>query len=568
MNRLDALLLRWVLLPAALFRRMGVDVERLRALLVAKLTIDNRRPSAFRLNGLSKRNRSERSELRRATLTTLLTSFLSGLILLSVLAVGVDEVTKLTLYLTLYVSLMGMTLMTDFAPILMDLRDNYLLLTKPISDRTFLAARLLHIGIRTAYIMVPAALPLLVAGVIGFGWSFVLPMVFVFVWVTLFCLFLVYAVYLVALRWFSPVRFQRLLGSLQVAIAVAMMLSWQLLPRLMESKALQGCSVQQLPWVHWLPPYWFSETVLFLSAKAELSVHTLTMVLLAVLVPLISAGMTFRFLAPSFTRKLGGMTEKGTIRRVSSARPAKGWERVAAWCTGSVAERAAFVFAVRMMGRSRDFKLRVYPSIGYILVFGVILLTRHPLTVPAADTRMAPLLLMVVYLCGMLVQTALMQQPFSEQYKAAWLFHVAPMERPGLIVSGALKAAVCLFYLPIVGLITVAGSVWLGVSVLPNLLLAGLNTLILAMVTVRRQPMQLPFTVPLSTVGGGNFTKSLMQLLLPLTVGFAHWWLSGQTVGMIVWLLVDLPLIAWLFRSIARRGISRPTLSRSGKVPA
>ena len=67
MTVFDKIFLRMFLLLAPLYRRMNVDINHLKAILTAKLKIDNRRPSAFN----QMQSRHEKKELTRATLSTM-----------------------------------------------------------------------------------------------------------------------------------------------------------------------------------------------------------------------------------------------------------------------------------------------------------------------------------------------------------------------------------------------------------------------------------------------------------------------------------------------------------------
>ena len=159
MNIFDTFFLRLFLLPAALYHKLGVNVEHLQAILVAKLTMDNRRPAAFQQMRQSK----EKKELNKATLKTMLGSLFMGLLFLFSFAVGNDLVTRLTLFFSMFIFMLAATLITDFTSVLIDIRDNLIILPKPVSDATFVTARLLHIAIHINKIMLPMGLPALVA---------------------------------------------------------------------------------------------------------------------------------------------------------------------------------------------------------------------------------------------------------------------------------------------------------------------------------------------------------------------------------------------------------------------
>ena len=93
-----------------------------------------------------------------ATATTMLISLVFGIMYLFVFVMD-DDLNRLTLYFGILAFMLAMFLITDFSHILIDVKDNYIILPKPVSSQTFLIGRLLHIIIHVSKIIVPMALP-------------------------------------------------------------------------------------------------------------------------------------------------------------------------------------------------------------------------------------------------------------------------------------------------------------------------------------------------------------------------------------------------------------------------
>jgi len=55
-----------------------------------------------------------------------------------------------------------MTLIADFTAVLIDVRDNFIIIPKPINDKTFVLSRLLHIFIHLCKSVIPMCLPALI----------------------------------------------------------------------------------------------------------------------------------------------------------------------------------------------------------------------------------------------------------------------------------------------------------------------------------------------------------------------------------------------------------------------
>jgi len=163
-------------------------------------------------------------------------------------------------------------------------------------------------------------------------------------------------------------------------------------------------------------------------------------------------------------------------------------------------------------------------------------------------------LLMVIYMSSMLLSTAMIQLPYTDKYKASWLFFVAPIERPGFVISGAVKCVMILFFVPLAFALVVLGLVLQGPSVLPNLLLGCLNVLVIGSIIAYIMVKQLPFsTAQEGAAGGSTFIRSMLLLILPGAFGLVHYFLSGFQWVILLLLLIT-AVIPWLvFDEIKKR---------------
>jgi ABC-2 type transport system permease protein len=555
MNFIDKFFLWLVLQPAFIYRKLGVNRLQLYAVLSAKLTMDNRRPASF-----GGRNRGkEKKEISKATLTTMGGALMMGLIMLYTFGIGNDMVTKLAMYMSMFIFMICITLITDFTSVLIDVRDNLIILPKPISDVTFVTARLLHITIRTTIVVLPMTLPGCITAAIIQGPAIILPFILMMLLMTLLGIFFINAIYILILKITTPVKFQSVIGSIQIGFVVLMMASYQIMPRMVQSSILSHVSVSTLPYMKFYPPYWFADACMLLSGN-NLSSTSMMSLVLSIFIPLLSIWLVVRFFAPSFNRKLGMITggtaeQSAPRKRLEGSRKISLLERLAGWLTKPGAEFAGFLFAGRMIGRSRDFKMKVFPSIGYMIVFaGMMLFRDKSFAGLASGEKVAPMLLMVIYMSSMLLSTAMIQLPYTDKFKASWLFFVAPIERPGLVISGAVKCVMILFFVPLALALVVLGLVLQGPSVLPNLLLGCLNVLVIGSLIAYIMVKQLPFsTAQEGAAGGSTFIRSMLLLILPGAFGLVHYFLSGFQWVILLLLLIT-AIIPWLvFDEIKKR---------------
>ena len=187
-----------------------------------------------------------------------------------------------------------------------------------------------------------------------------------------------------------------------------------------------------------------------------------------------------------------------------------------------------FVFTWKMMSRSRDFKMKVYPAFGYVIVLGVMMFLRSKTPALTDFTEMTStgksMFLVILYFSSFILITALGQLAYSEKYKAAWLFYIAPVEIPGAIISGAVKSAMVYFYTPVVGVFAIVGLIFIGPGILPNLVLGCFNILSICSLIAYFNLRELPFSE-----SPGNATKvrtvirSMITLVIPAAFGFFQW---------------------------------------------
>ena len=228
----------WLFLSASpLYRRINVNISHLKAILTAKLTIDNRRPSTF--DQMQRRN--EKKELNKSTLNTMLSSLLVGGIVLLSFGISPDLTSRLTLYFSMFIFFLAATLISDFTSVLIDVKDNYIIVPKPVNDATFVTYRLLHISIHISKVLLPMLSPAIIFFFFKGLSMVVFPFIFMAFMATLFTIFLVNAIYILILKITTPEKFKSIISYIQIAFAVMIYGSYQFLPRLADAPASNIC---------------------------------------------------------------------------------------------------------------------------------------------------------------------------------------------------------------------------------------------------------------------------------------------------------------------------------------
>ena len=539
-NPANKILLWLFLLPATVYRRLGVDMIHLRAILTAKLTMDDRRTTGFH----KMRRQSSEKEISTATLLTIFMAlFMGATILLTFLLK--DDLTRMTFYFAFFGFVLSMFLITDFSDILIDPKDNYIILPKPVSSATFTVARLIHLLIHMSKIVIPMAIPGLVVIGISRGILGVLGFIICIPLLTLFTFFIVNAAYLLIIRIFSPAKLNSIITSMQIVFSVILYGSYQVLPRLLDQSELENMVLYSSNWFWLIPTYWFAKAWIFFHTFS-FQLDLILGVVLSIAVPLVGLWMVIRFLAPAFFRKLSLIhadsvnektRKKNETRRYSGATDfattiSKLWTK-----TGP--EREAFLFTWRMTSRSRDFKMRVYPQVGYMLVLLFLFGFRswkHILLMDngdfgGIDDRAILFILSIIYISGFIFMGAILQLAFTENFKSAWVYYIAPVTQPGQILRGAIKACLSKFFFPIALVVILSGLILFGTAVIPNFLFGFGNVWLMCNMLSWLAMDRLPFSISIKNQKKGEISTRNIFMLIALPIfGIPHYFLFHHPI--------------------------------------
>jgi len=535
MNIINKFFLKAVLFPASFYSRTGINTFHLRAILTTKLIMDDRRPNTFQQTQHKKQN----SAVSSATIGTMLLSAVMGSFFLTGFAFGSNYVTHFTIYFSMYIVILASTLISDFTSVLVDVRDNYIILPKPVNDRTVVAARLLHITIYISKLVIPMSLPGLIYLLIVTNiWSALVFFLLVIL-VTIFTIFLINALYIFILKLTTPQKFQSVISYFQIFFAVFIYGSYQLVPRMMNMVAAEGYDISTSKWIWLAPPYWFAGAWELL-AGFQVQASWIAATIISLAVPFLRIWAVIKYFAPSFNQKLSQIAGSNP-----EAAPAAGSKRSVSTTSAYVrglaktfaakgAEQMAFLLCWKMTGRSKDFKLKVYPSFGYLLVYAVIMfLNSKKMSLEAfkeQTSRGKILMVSIIYFSGLMLLMAINQVTYSEKFKAAWIYFITPVKAPGKLITGALKAAMLKFYIPVIVLVSVPAISIVGIKIIPNLVLGLFNELLICSLIAYLNIKQLPFSADQSNANKtGAFTRGLFMMLIPAVVGFTHYLISDFT---------------------------------------
>lgn len=447
--------------------------------------------------------------------------------------------------------IVGLAIASESGEILFNRLEAEILLHRPISQRTLLAAKLLNLlafsgSLAGALNLFPVAAVYFTAG--SKPWT---PVVFAIstIGICLFCSAAVIVSYGLITTVFGRERFETLATWSQIVMSALVIMGYQIMPhiiRRMDAGALDDGGWQ---WLLLLLPFgWFA--ALDLNTSGGGGVYHLSASLLAIFVPLLLSIFAVTKLAGAYNDALVGIRERVTRRRPVTTTIRAGTKPpfLLRWWLRDPLEAQAFRLTTAYLWRDREVKLRLYPSLTPFFMFPLF-------TVMSQSAFNA---LMSYAMLGMLPIMVLETLRYSAHPAAADIFESSPLESAAPLFHGTRKAILICLIVPSGLLLTLF---FLAVISNPG------ETLVLAIPLVFLIPVlsllpavfdeYLPLSRPITTGGqsGRMFLLSFISFLGPggilLTFYLAR--RNGLFLATLGIEIVLMTMLYWSLHTVIRR---------------
>jgi ABC-2 type transport system permease protein len=553
---MDKLLLRLVSLFYPVLAKTGVDTQQLDQILRVKILMDNRRPKAMFAVRKGAKNDGKQSPWL-ISFVTLLMGFFIGLLLTLNQKPYVGE----TYYFLVFMVLMALTLISDFTTVLIDTRDQFILLPRPVSDRTVAVSRILHISIYVLRIALIQGFPALI--IVGFvDGIFAVPLFFFQILeATFLSIFLVNIIYLLLMKSVSPQRFKDVISYFQIAFSVMIFAAYYLLPRLINVSVLGNVDLLSHWWAYLLPPVWIAALNESLIHASHANYITRLLAIIGFTLPFVGLWFVAKVLAPGFNRRLAIIaTSDGNSNASTQVKRAGKFNlisKLANLIAPDPIENAGFRITWKLAARMREFKMKVYPAFAYVPIYFLYFALNGKgdnLTDRWNKLQNGHYYVFLIYLCTFILSSILMNISMSEKYKSAWVYYALPIDKPGKILSGMYKAIITLYFLPYCLVLGIGIVIIWGPQAINDIILAFLVSLIYGLLMALFMVKGLPFSKPVIVKqGGGKMITSLMMMLFIGGIGFGHYFLMRWDT--VIWVaIIPALFINWLmFRYYKRQ---------------
>jgi len=553
---MNKLILKTLDMLSGFWRGIGVNPEQLLAITEVRLKMDARRThflSQYRSSGKSNRSGSQ--------LLYAFFLFIFGTFMGAIFFVFDNLGMAMFLYFTAWMVMLAMMLITDFTEVLIDSRDNSILLTRPVNGRTITVARLIQIAVYLLKIALAFAIPALIFLPINEGLMslpvFLLQLILSLVLVILF----VNACYLILFRLFDPRRIKDILGYFQIAISMFIILGYYVLPRLLDLDDAGRRDIYDPSWLGLFPSAWIAAIGDVLLA-GELRVEAIYYSTLAILMPLVGGFLVVGLLAPQFNRQLLNMSfsePSAEQDKTPGPKRIRGEGRYFQWWQRQFRhpeERAAFSLTWKITGRDREYKVRSFPIYGLMIAyfFMIALTGEGSLAERWADFLNSKIYLVLLYLTCLPGLVFMQNCFFTKRTERAWIFVAAPVKQPGRVLLGTLSSALVKYVLPLHLLICVFILLVFGWQKIPDLIFSLPAMLIALLGSAQLTLRYLPFSRSTEDAQQGQSVGMFfLSIILAGTIGGLHY-----VLALFPWLFVlAIPLVLYgLWRTLKSfRGI-------------
>ncbi|WP_145027909.1 hypothetical protein [Paenibacillus sp. Y412MC10] len=522
-----------------LFEKAGMDYVQMRRILQVKLTMDGRRAPTL----IGKTSRSaDPDELSNQFLKSLWIYAVMGVVMTPFVVMGHNLIFQMSIVFGILMFMITTSLISDFSSILLDVRDHTVLGSKPVNAKTINMAKAIHIMIYLFFITGSITAAPLAATLFRHGIIFFLIFVLEIVLMDLLIVAITALLYWLVLRFFDGEKLKDIINYVQIGLTMVMAVGYQLIARVFNVVDLQ-IGYEAHWWHVFLFPVWFAAPfeMLFGGHRGE---AIIVFSLLSVLLPLLAVWIYVRMI-PSFEANLRKLSTQTARKKGRGGR----WPDVLGrWICRSREEQVFFRFALGMIRKERDYKLKVYPSLGLSLIFPFVFMFNTFNSGSSWEEIRSGNSYLFMYFCALMIPSAVMMLQYTSTPKGAWIFSTVPLRNHEPVYKGTLKACIAQLILPIFVVESMIFTVIFGVRILPDLLVILIMTLLYTVISFRPMGLEMPFTEPAQA--GTQSGKAGLMLLLFLILGAMaglHFALRFSTYGVYVLMAVALigNIAAW-----------------------
>jgi ABC-2 type transport system permease protein len=145
-------------------------------------------------------------------------------------------------------------------------------------------------------------------------------------------------------------------------------------------------------------------------------------------------------------------------------------------------ERTFYKFASLMLKEERELKLKIFPLLGFAVIFPFIFLF-NTLSTGSYEEMKSGNSFMVIYFALIMIPSVVQMLEYSGNYKGQWIFYAAPIKNKSIVYSATLKASIMNYFIPILAMLSVIFLWIFSFKIILDLVVVLLATIALTLVS-------------------------------------------------------------------------------------
>lgn len=533
----------------SVYRKFGVDYGTMRLILKVKLTMDERRVPTI-MND----NRNE-DKGKNKFMKSLLFYGIMGLFIGMFTFLPINKMYVYTMVFSMFMFLILTVFISDFSSVLLDVRDKNLISTRGVDSITINAAKVTHI----CYYVFLISLSLGWLAIIGSFKSGILTgvlfLIEIFV-VDIFMIVITALLYFIILKFFNGEKVKDIINFVQIMLTIVMAVGYQFLGRVFSFVGFNMTYTEKL-WNLIFPPMWFAAPMHLVEGGRPSSIN-IALTVIAILLPLISI-IFYVKQSNNFELYLSKLNSNDSKEKEKR----KGiFFKIGKKFCRSTTEKAYYTLAASIMKKEREFKLKVYPSLGFTIVFPILFIfifsndNKFNSFIEWQNTLTNSKNYLNIYFFAFMISTVMTMLQYSQCYKAAWIFKTTPLSDEGEIYRGSYKAFLFNILLPIYLFESIIFIFCFKAKVIIHLAIALIFIALIIPSLHVLSNFSLPFT---EEFNAGDNSSNVITMIISLCIigagAFIHNILGERITLLIIYgvILICLNLILWRRIALKKR---------------
>lgn len=486
---------------SGLFTRLGVDYPIMRKILGLRLTLDNRAVALINSQNPSK------SRSRNNYNKSLIIYGLIGATNLIFLFTDWTFYIKMNLVFASNIFFLIFVMMSDYSRVILDSSDKNIIMTKPVDERTYNTAKVLHIAYYILGISLALNIGSILFGTRTYGLGFFFTYLLAIIFIDILVISLTSGLYYLILKYYSGNKLREVINGFQIAFIVFISLGYQLIFRLIDLSQVASDFSHKL--YHYLiPSLWFSSFFELIVAGSR-EKYVVISFFLGILIPS-TLFIIYVKTSKKFEENLYKLTEvakesqefkvrDGFVEKILTPRPQ---------------DRVYFKFTRAIIKSDRDFKLKAYPSLGFAIAF--------PLIMGLSGNNLREIPYYNIYFSGIYMSNLIYILAKSNSYKGHWIFKLANRDNSQAYRLEAGKVVLTYLISPIFLVLSIIMTYLLGPSYIPAFITAYLGICLNLGIGIKVILKDDPFSQALDTNNKMDIGKAISLMVILLFQGIFH----------------------------------------------